>query len=84
MIFSFQNPFILILFLTFEKTNQIASVIQPDKEDYNWKSLNYNTPNKNDLIIYEMLVRDFVEDHHYLTLLIRLTIFRILVLMQLN
>ena len=53
----------------FEKTNQIASVIQPGKEDYNWKSLNYNTPNKNDLIIYEMLVRDFVEDHHYLTLI---------------
>ncbi|RPH03692.1 MAG: T9SS C-terminal target domain-containing protein [bacterium TMED144] len=53
----------------FEKTNQIASVIQPGKEDYIWKSLNYNTPSKNDLIIYEILVRDFVQDHHYLTLI---------------
>ena len=51
------------------KTKHSASVLQTGQINFQWESVNYMTPNKNNLIIYEMLVRDFVEDHHYLTLI---------------
>lgn len=44
------------------KTTDIVSVLQPGKEAYNWQTTNYTTPNKNSLVIYELLLRDFTNE----------------------
>lgn len=36
-----------------------VSVLQTNQPKYNWKTTNFNRPNKENLIIYELLVRDF-------------------------
>ena len=51
------------------KTNGFVSIIQPGKTPYNWVNNNFNPPEKKDLIIYELLVRDFVSTHCYQTLI---------------
>ena len=51
------------------KTNGFVSIIQPGKTPYNWVNNNFNPPEKKDLIIYELLVRDFVLTHSYQTLI---------------
>ena len=51
------------------KTNGFVSIIQPGKTPYNWVNNNFNPPEKKDLIIYELLVRDFVSTHSYQTLI---------------
>jgi 1,4-alpha-glucan branching enzyme len=51
------------------KTSGIVSVIQPGKAAYNWKIKNFTRPDKRDLIIYELLLRDFVARHDYQTLI---------------
>jgi 1,4-alpha-glucan branching enzyme len=53
----------------FGKTSGIVSVLQPGKAAYNWKIKNFTRPDKKDLIIYELLVRDFVARHDYQTLI---------------
>jgi glycosidase len=50
------------------KTTQIASVIQTDQTLYAWKDTAFQKPNKTDLVIYELLVRDFLSTHKYKTL----------------
>ena len=47
------------------KTNNIVSVFQTGQEDYDWKVEDFNRPKKTDLVIYEMLLRDFLEEHDY-------------------
>ncbi len=42
------------------KTTGIVSVLQTAKPIYNWHVTNFARPDKRNLIIYEMLVRDFV------------------------
>ena len=51
-----------------DKTEEITGVLQPGKSTYNWQATDYQRPNKEDLVIYEMLVRDFVQKHDYQTL----------------
>ena len=51
------------------ETNGFVSIIQPGKTPYNWVNNNFNSPEKKDLIIYELLVRDFVSTHSYQTLI---------------
>ena len=51
------------------ETNGFVSIIQPGKTPYNWVNNNFNPPEKKDLIIYELLVRDFVSTHSYQTLI---------------
>ncbi len=51
------------------KTTGIATLIEMDRQPYNWQYPNYTPPAKEDLIIYELLVRDFVADHNYQTLI---------------
>jgi glycosidase len=46
----------------------IVSVLQTNQQPYSWKSAGYQAPAKNKLIIYELLVRDFVATHNYKTL----------------
>ncbi|MGU9939592.1 alpha-amylase family glycosyl hydrolase [Empedobacter brevis] len=36
-----------------------VSVLQTNQPKYNWKTTNFNRPNKENLIIYELLIRDF-------------------------
>lgn len=47
------------------KTSGIVSVLQTGKPAYNWTASNYVKPAKNNLIIYELLIRDFIAGHHY-------------------
>jgi 1,4-alpha-glucan branching enzyme len=51
------------------KTSGIATVLQTAQPSYNWKDLNFSSPPKTDLVIYELLLRDFVAKHDYLTLI---------------
>ncbi len=47
------------------KTYGIASVFQTAQEEYNWEVTDFQIPDKNKLVIYELLVRDFMEEHTY-------------------
>lgn len=47
------------------KTSGIASTLQPGQEDYNWEITDFQTPDINKLVIYELLVRDFMEEHTF-------------------
>jgi 1,4-alpha-glucan branching enzyme len=51
------------------KTTGAVSVLQPGKTPYPWKIKNFSRPDKKDLIIYELLLRDFVARHDYQTLM---------------
>ena len=59
-----------------DKTNGIVSVIQTGKTPYDWKIKNFQRPAKKDLIIYELLIRDFIEKHDYQTLIDTLSYFK--------
>ncbi len=50
------------------KTTEIATVIQTDQDKYQWQNTNFDRPNKKDLVIYELLLRDFIAEHDYKTL----------------
>ena len=50
------------------KTNEIVSVLQTAQTPYNWHVKNFKKPDKTNLVIYELLVRDFVSTHDYKTL----------------
>jgi hypothetical protein len=47
------------------KTTGIVSVLQTAKPKYNWKYNNFVRPNKSNLIIYEVLIRDFVKNQNF-------------------
>ena len=51
------------------KTTGYVSVIQPGKAAYNWRVPNFTRPLKTDLVIYELLPRDFVARHDFQTLI---------------
>ncbi len=51
------------------KTNSIVSVMQANQPAYTWKVSNFTRPAKKDLVVYEMLVRDFVATHSYKTII---------------
>lgn len=51
------------------KTNGIVSVLHPGKPAYNWQVTNFQKPANEDLIVYELLLRDFIARHDYETLL---------------
>lgn len=51
------------------KTTGIATLIEMDKQPYNWQYPNFVPPAKDELIIYELLPRDFVDAHNYQTLI---------------
>ncbi len=47
------------------KTEGIVSVLQPGQNEYQWEVNSFQTPAKEKMIIYEMLIRDFTEQHTY-------------------
>lgn len=53
----------------FDKTGSIVSVMQANQPSYTWKVNNFTRPAKKDLVVYELLVRDFVADHSYKTII---------------
>ena len=50
------------------KTTGIVSVLQTKAPQYVWKNSSFVRPDKKNLLIYEMLVRDFVAAHDYKTI----------------
>ena len=47
------------------KTSGIATVFQTRQDSYEWKVTDFTPPANEDLVIYELLVRDFHEKHSY-------------------
>ncbi len=52
-----------------QKTSEIVSVLQTDQTPYEWQAADFERPAKTDLVIYELLIRDFVSTHNYQTLI---------------
>lgn len=50
------------------KTSGIASVFQTAQTPYSWKVDNFTKPNNENLVIYELHVRDFIAAHDFATL----------------
>lgn len=48
-----------------DKAYQEAAVLQTAKEEYPWTDEDFVKPDKDDLVIYELLVRDFSEDRTF-------------------
>lgn len=51
------------------KTSNYVSVLSPGKEPYEWEVTDFNKPDEEELVIYELLLRDFLEDHSYTSLI---------------
>ena len=51
------------------KTAEIVGTFQIDQPKYNWQTADYTRPEKTNLIIYEMLIRDFIDAHDFKTLI---------------
>jgi len=49
------------------KTTEIVSVLQTAQQPYDWQVTDFNPPKETDMVIYEMLIRDFVATHTYKT-----------------
>lgn len=49
-------------------TSGIVSILQTAAPAYNWQVNNFSRPDKKGLVIYELLVRDFVANHNWNTL----------------
>jgi 1,4-alpha-glucan branching enzyme len=47
------------------KTEGIASVLQPGQEPYAWEVENFEMPPQENLVIYELLIRDFASEHSF-------------------
>ena len=52
----------------FGKTSEATAVFQTERPDYLWSHTEWDKPAKQQLIIYELLLRDFLEQHDYQTL----------------
>ncbi|MGM0551368.1 MAG: alpha-amylase family glycosyl hydrolase [Bacteroidota bacterium] len=50
------------------KTDGIVGVFTPQKEPFQWKHAQFTPPAREKLTIYELLLRDFIEDHTFETL----------------
>jgi pullulanase/glycogen debranching enzyme len=47
------------------KTEDLVSVLQTAKTEYQWQVTDFQKPTKEKLVIYELLVRDFSSQHNY-------------------
>jgi len=54
------------------ETEGVVSVLQTAQEEYNWQVTNFEVPEKNSQVIYEMLIRDFTEEHTYASIIEKL------------
>lgn len=53
-----------------------VTVLQTGKTPYNWTVTNFQKPKKEDLVIYEVLVRDFDADRNYQDLIDKISYFK--------
>ncbi len=51
-----------------EMAEGVASVLQTAQDPYEWEVENFTPPKKEDLVIYELHIRDFAEDNTYATI----------------
>ncbi len=51
------------------KTTGVATVFQTAQQAYEWETQNFQPPEITDLVIYEMLIRDFTTEHTYQSLI---------------
>jgi len=49
-------------------TTGIVSVLQTGQTPYTWTTTNFQKPKRTDLVVYELLARDFIARHDYQTL----------------
>ncbi|MCB0551272.1 MAG: T9SS type A sorting domain-containing protein [Phaeodactylibacter sp.] len=47
----------------------IVTLIDPGVAEYNWQVNNFNRPAREELVVYELLLRDFIARHDYTTLI---------------
>jgi hypothetical protein len=47
------------------KTTQAAAVLQTGQIQYKWKNTSFKAPDKKNLVIYEVLIRDFLQAHSF-------------------
>lgn len=47
------------------KADGVASVLQPGQPAYSWEVTNFQPPQKEKMVIYELLVRDFTDQHTF-------------------
>ncbi len=47
------------------KTQGIATVLQTAQQPYSWTSTSFNPPAVTDMVIYELLIRDFTDKHSF-------------------
>ncbi|MBN2410767.1 T9SS type A sorting domain-containing protein [candidate division KSB1 bacterium] len=52
-----------------DQTTDIVSTLQTAQQDYNWEITDFQKPPKEQLVIYELLIRDFIKEHNYQTLI---------------
>ena len=50
-------------------TTGLVSILHPGEIPYNWQVTNFNRPDKKNLMVYELLVRDFTAQHSYQSLI---------------
>ncbi|MFG6687370.1 alpha-amylase family glycosyl hydrolase [Mariniflexile sp. HNIBRBA6329] len=53
-----------------------VSVLQTNQTDYNWQATNFSKPKKEDLVIYEVLIRDFDSNRTFQDLIDRIDYFK--------
>ncbi|MFP4471672.1 MAG: alpha-amylase family glycosyl hydrolase [Bacteroidales bacterium] len=58
------------------KTTGIVSVLQTDQQEYQWQVANFEKPKETDLVIYELLLRDFIDAQNFETLRDSLSYFK--------
>jgi len=51
------------------KTTEIASVFKIGEQPYQWQVENFKRPEPKNLMIYELLIRDFIKEHDYKTMI---------------
>ncbi|MEO1410772.1 MAG: alpha-amylase family glycosyl hydrolase [Bacteroidota bacterium] len=52
-----------------DKTNGMVTLLTPGAPEYQWMVDDFERPEPGELVIYELLVRDFIERHDYQTLI---------------
>ncbi|MEN0003900.1 MAG: alpha-amylase family glycosyl hydrolase [Bacteroidota bacterium] len=52
-----------------DKTDGIVTLLQFGAEEYEWQVNDFERPSKKDLVVYELLLRDFIARHDYKTLI---------------
>jgi len=50
------------------KTDGWVTVIEPGKTEFEWEATDYQRPEKTELVIYELLIRDFLDTKNFQTL----------------